>query len=60
MLDMVKVEHWVELNVTQSVGSSTYPEDADENAAEIIWLTSPAEFFTLPYSHPSHTSSIAG
>jgi len=43
MLDMVKVDRWVELDVTQSVKSLTYPEDADENAAEIIWLTSPAE-----------------
>jgi len=43
MLDMVKVERWVELNVTQSVGASTYPADVDENAAEILWLTSPAE-----------------
>jgi len=43
MLHMVKVKRWVELNLTQSVKLSTYPKDADENAAEIMWLTSPAE-----------------
>lgn len=42
-LDIVKVERWVELNVKQSVGSSSYPADAGEDPPEVIWSSSPAE-----------------
>lgn len=39
---MVKVERWVERNVDQSVGSSTYPANAPESEVEVIWSKSPA------------------
>lgn len=41
-LDIAKVKQWVELDVKQSIESSTFPADAGDGEAEVIWLTSPA------------------
>ena len=42
-LDFDEVDRWVTLDVDQSIGLSMYPEAEGENAAQIMWSTTPAQ-----------------